>query len=678
MLSPDLARCLSHPPSYPLTTALSSVVATLSQIDAPWPSHIVVLDGQQRPLGALALGQLWVCQQTLPFHPKVAVAPATAHGPIQTVEATHPPQPPAELSLGDCQPWLEAVAILPGHTTLAELGCLIQAFPQACWVVVNDRGQYAGVIDPVKLSAWLAPTLLGPASPWAPPSLPLAQVGLDHPPDQPGQSWIVSLGHALKTPLTSLLGLSTLLLDPRVGPLSDRQAHYARLMQQAIRKLMRLINQLIDWMRLETQAQELPLAPVEIQPLLENLLPTFLSTELADEADPPAWVHGFNLTLLTDPPPVMADRLWLQQSLHGILDRWLRQGMEPGGLILDQWGAWLAITLWAPSPTGTGPPWAREAEVLPSSRGNDFLEQLSWTLAQRCAQAHGGDLVAFESAVYGYQCTLLISPGEVQPTPLTHLVLLVSDHRPRIDQVFARLQNSPYRLIVASPWHRALDLAQRLQPTVVLLDDESLAIAPALALRDLAPPQAPSPHVIVIGAATEVPIPPPAVVLATHDLDHHLRPTLDQLCGHRPAALGNITLLLLSYPAPGTSLNRELSQTWKDELQRHHCRLLEADDLTQAALLCRVWQPNAILFNSLAPVPPQAFQDLALCPDLASLPLVTLAPLTIEHPAHLTLIDGSATLAQPPYLGAPALLGMIPATAAAQLTTDPPPRENVV
>ncbi|NJL44572.1 MAG: HAMP domain-containing histidine kinase [Leptolyngbyaceae cyanobacterium SM2_3_12] len=136
--------------------------------------------------------------------------------------------------------------------------------------------------------------------------------------------------------MTSLLGLSTLLLDPRVGALSDRQSRYVTLMHQALRKLMELINQLLDWLRLESGQLVAELGRIDLRAFVQDLDPSFWNQEEA--SDQP---HRFTLSLGEGEFQARGDRLRLQQSLNYVVEYWRHQGLEPGGLSLDRWGPWL-------------------------------------------------------------------------------------------------------------------------------------------------------------------------------------------------------------------------------------------------------------------------------------------------------------------------------------------------
>ncbi|NJL46397.1 MAG: HAMP domain-containing histidine kinase [Leptolyngbyaceae cyanobacterium SM2_5_2] len=347
----EISQFLSHFPSYPLTTTLRTVANAIQLSALPSPSHIVVVDAQQLPLGALAVGRLWAYAEETKSTSQAEVALATPpdDGRLAS-EGARFQTPGAEPELSHCQPWLEPVGLIPGQASLTEFWAMIQAHPQAFWVVINTQQQYQGVIEASTLVPWLLqqfpPSKQTPATEPTPSSpIPLPSTSTQE------RTWLMAVGHALNTPLTSLLGLSTLLLDQRIGPLTERQTRYAWLIQQAIRRLTRMINQLVDWMRLDANQIVLGLAPVDLQPFLETLLPTFQASWLAEPDSPPDWMQAFTVTLNPELITLSADRPRLLQSLHGVLNYLLHQGATPGGIMLDWWGSWVGITLWASSPS---------------------------------------------------------------------------------------------------------------------------------------------------------------------------------------------------------------------------------------------------------------------------------------------------------------------------------------
>lgn len=73
------------------------------------------------------------------------------------------------------------------------------------------------------------------------------------------------VSHELKTPLTAVLGLSSLLKDQTLGTLNDRQIRYAQLINDSGRHLMAIVNDILDLTRMETGQMQLNLQPVQIR-----------------------------------------------------------------------------------------------------------------------------------------------------------------------------------------------------------------------------------------------------------------------------------------------------------------------------------------------------------------------------------------------------------------------------
>lgn len=642
MALPPLDYFLSPVPAYGLVTPLGEIAQALGQTTEAIQgrsaalSHIIVVDDEHRPLGALALGHLWASHQ--------GQSPG--------------PEPSTELRLFDCQSWLEPVIEVSTSQrldipTLSDLGRLAQGMPSRPLVVVDLDGQYLGVLNPVRLLGWLAEVKSGSPEPRV-PGVNATKSGetlaSDSARGNGGQrAWVLELSHALKTPMTTLLGLSTLLLDSRVGALNERQFRYVSLIQQATRKLTGLVNLLIDWMRLEAGQISLNLEPVYLQPLADDLVPSFLSAQPALKASA-AWAEEFSICLATAEGWVQADPLRLRQSLHYVLGYLMAHGATPAGLIVEPWGNWLSLTLWSPAAIANpGPPLGAAMPVDGRSQPDlqpdpESLEGLGLGLARRFSQLQGGELSGHSTPTWGSRITLLL-PAPAASASETVLVLLSSASEPIIEQIYSSLRGSPYRLVVAPSCQTMAALQARLSPPCTLIHWESLADAPATAadclalVQRLALPGAVSlrsaradpdriPDLASKPGLNQAAVAPGAALpktLFTETLAQGLRPTLDQICLTPPVSLSplkGMTMLLLR-PSEAESVLPPLVQTW---LQRYHCRLLQVDDLRQANLLSRVWQPQAVILDGALPVSIAYLQALARQPDLARLPLVAPVP----------------------------------------------------
>ncbi|MGG6242181.1 histidine kinase dimerization/phospho-acceptor domain-containing protein [Nodosilinea sp. AN01ver1] len=652
MALPPLDYFLTPAPAYGLVTPLGEIAQGLGQPagavqgSSVAPSHIIVVDDEHRPLGTLTLGQLWACH----------------HAQGRSSGAS------AELRVFDCQLWLEPVVEVSASQALdipalSNLGRLVQGMPSRPLVVVDSDGQYLGVLNPVRLLGWLALEAKSSA-----PELRLAGASASGagatesstalPPESAqgagGQrAWVLELSHALKTPMTTLLGLSTLLLDSRVGQLNERQFRYVSLIQQAIRKLTGLVNLLIDWMRLEAGQISLSLERVYLQPLADELVPSFLSAQPALKTAA-TWAEEFSVCLATAEGWVQADPLRLRQSLHYVLGYLIAHGAIPAGLLVEPWGNWLSFTLWSSTAIANpGPPLGAAMPAERRSRPDpqpdpESLEGLGLGLARRFSQLQGGELSGYSTPTWGSRITLLL-PTRASSASETVLVLLASASETLVEQVYSSLRGSPYRLAVAPSCQTMAALQARLSPPCTLIHWESLADAPTTATGCLAlvqrlaiagvvslrsarasPDDGPSsgqgfdsnlnPNQAAADSGATLP-----KTLFTETLAQGLRPTLDQICLTPPvslASLKGLTMLLLR-PGKAEGVLPPLVQTW---LQRYHCRLLQVDDLQQANLLSRVWQPQAVILDGAMPVSIAYLQALARQPDLARLPLLAPVP----------------------------------------------------
>jgi signal transduction histidine kinase/ligand-binding sensor domain-containing protein/CheY-like chemotaxis protein len=123
-------------------------------------------------------------------------------------------------------------------------------------------------------------------------------------------SFLATLGHEIRTPMTGVLGMAELLLRT---PLAPRQRDYADAIQRSGELLLRLVNDALDLARIEAGRLELDAAPVELAALLR---------EVAEFQRPLAEQKGLRLQLrepLGGPHRVQGDALRLKQILLNLV-----------------------------------------------------------------------------------------------------------------------------------------------------------------------------------------------------------------------------------------------------------------------------------------------------------------------------------------------------------------------
>ncbi len=89
---------------------------------------------------------------------------------------------------------------------------------------------------------------------------------------QAKSEFLSAMSHELRTPLNAILGFAQLLGSNPTMTLTERQRDYVEHIRKGGRHLLQLINEVLDLARIETGRLSLSLEPVEIRPLLAEVL----------------------------------------------------------------------------------------------------------------------------------------------------------------------------------------------------------------------------------------------------------------------------------------------------------------------------------------------------------------------------------------------------------------------
>lgn len=483
------------------------------------------------------------------------------------------------------------------------------------------------------------------------------------------------ISHELKTPLTAVLGLSSLLKDQMLGELNERQSRYARLIYQSGRHLILIVNDILDLTRIETGQLDLILETVAIESVCQEAYDQARQATVSEDGttssrgsvDLPAAVVPFTLEIQPGLESIVADEMRLRQMLGNLLSNALKFTAPDReiGLRVEAWEGWIAFTVWD---TGIGIPADKQHLIFQKFQQleNPMTRQFEGTglglvLTQRLARLHGGDVTFTSEEGRGSQFTLLLPPIPPQMnvgfhsetavrspsiTAENRLVLVVESNPNLIDQLSDQLTQLGYRVAIARSGTEALEKSRRLQPAIIFLnpllpmlsgwdvltllkaDEATRHIPLAVTASRLEREQA-----LQSGANSFLSLPVQADSLQRcleRSINLHSEPTSDRS--------SNLTILHLNGSTyshlDGVGAAQPGTQDLTQLLHPHRCRVLEIDDLEQADLLARVWKPHVILIDGSFPDPFCLMKQLSQHPALASLPLVTLTP-EITHAANL-------------------------------------------
>ncbi|MFN7163772.1 MAG: ATP-binding protein [Hyphomonas sp.] len=133
--------------------------------------------------------------------------------------------------------------------------------------------------------------------------------------ESPGQAFLATASHEIRTPLNGILGTVSLLLETDLSP---AQREYAETIRLSGARLLDLLNNVLDYARLDASAVELE---------LENFCPLHLAREVAELLAPRAHAAGLDLAVRAVHWPVpiyVGDAGRLRQILFNLVGNALK------------------------------------------------------------------------------------------------------------------------------------------------------------------------------------------------------------------------------------------------------------------------------------------------------------------------------------------------------------------
>ena len=623
---------------------------------------LVLVDANEVPVRVLSLHYLLTVVE--------AWWPLTSPGNVTVAEATQfSGREPNYLEIfEDPSITMGIVAVtLPSETVVR----MVAVAPDTCWIVVDQQQRYLGLLDKTGLLA----AAFSQQSSEAMEDKPESSVPLEEGQDpfseedvelknytvsqeqlsQSNTALLTYLGHELKTPLTSLLGLSSLLKTGRLGELNARQIRYISLIQQHCRRLTAWVNTLIDLGRIESGTLRLIPSLIDLSALWreayrqaalrvgreESQTPT-MPSQL--QGDPPT------ITLIADPPRLEQMLICLMQTalakqatdLMGTTDLTNSAELADFPLKLEVWDGWVAFisqildanlhlaqfsqaTFSLPFPTTSAASTPLSAEM------GHWLE---WLLVRKLAQLQGGELALIAHSEYGVCPTLLLptTPGSTTTKDHRFLLLIAPPQGDHITTIQHQATQLNYRLLITYQVQDAVEIASHLPlSAIVVLVQSQQSVSELRYLK--AALEASGPLLIALVTAQW------SSLLGDLPADRELLWPINSLGSvllQPPSSVpppSRLTVLYLktttpdvSQPLPKHAAALKLPHIFHDV----GCRVLEVDNLEQAELLQRVWQPDVAVLDPTVVDPATYLRSFSQSPELTSLPLITLTIATTQ------------------------------------------------
>ncbi len=602
---PSLAEFIRLTPASPVFESPSRWLADCVESQA---DYLVLLDQDGFPLHGLSLSQL------LSFINISHATPSAHHFAVR--------QEPATLSAA-LEETADVLTLIELQTPIETVIQQVVTAPEDHWVVIDQQQRYQGMLDIPSLLAATVQTLSTEGHPIA-----IATSHQQEPlTSQNNTALLTYLGHELKTPLTSLLGLSSL-LKMNSENLTVRQVRYTSLIQQHCRRLAAWVNTLVDLGRIESGTLQLVPQVIDIDVLWteayeQAALRTGLEQSVAPTMPP--------VIVPTSPPlTLVADQVRLRQMLSCVMQTALASS-KTATLPLDVllWDNWIGFSISGVEDRFSLEHLAQamimrpfdEAPAAATPLSAEMGHWLEWLLVRKLAQLHQGELVMTvqSSAVICPTLLLPISPLPAATRSSRFLLTVAPFDTESLATLWQQANQLNYQLLITSHIQDALEVATHLPVAAVLVLLQSQHMREDLRVLRRA---------LTTSNRLLVALVPPhlSAYLGELPVDRELLwPTdgLGSVLLQPPTSMPSPSRLTILY-LRSSEQSPDPSQQFPHIFHDFGCRVLEVDDLQQASLLRRVWQPDVAVLDPAIADPQTYLRTFSQLAELTSLPLITL------------------------------------------------------
>jgi signal transduction histidine kinase len=227
--------------------------------------------------------------------------------------------------------------------------------------------------------------------------------------------FLAGVGHELRTPLSAILGLTEILLEDEVAPLSIPQQSAVETIRASGAHLLSLINDLLDLDQITNRMATLDLADVDLVDVARLAMDLVRTT--ADKGDVRLELDGGSRI-----PTIRADRRRLGQVLLNLLENAVKFTPVGGSVGIDLWmrdPVTVVCTVWD---TGIGLDARDHRRVFePFVQVDSGFDRryvgsgLGLTLAERFVRLHGGPIELASALGAGSRLSVVLPLGDPQP-----------------------------------------------------------------------------------------------------------------------------------------------------------------------------------------------------------------------------------------------------------------------
>jgi|CXWL01.1.fsa_nt_gi signal transduction histidine kinase/CheY-like chemotaxis protein len=297
-------------------------------------------------------------------------------------------------------------------------------------------------------------------------------------------SFLTSMSHELRTPLNAIIGYAEILQEDAEAQARHHELQDIERVLSAARQLLRLINDILDLSKIESGRADIALADTEIVTLIKDAVATI---------GPAAAKNGNTVRIDIEPGlgAIRTDAFKLNQCLLNLLSN-AAKFTEGGEIVVsarcESRGRQEFIRIDV-ADTGIGVAAEMQERLFtPFSQADVEIARrfggsgLGLAITRGIMQALGGDVSLHSAIGQGATFTLslplrtaarpsLSRPAAAQPSHgLRRIVLLIDDDESSRDLATRSLARIGFEVVAASTGEEGLTRAQRLAPSLIVLD----------------------------------------------------------------------------------------------------------------------------------------------------------------------------------------------------------------
>ncbi len=479
--------------------------------------------------------------------------------------------------------------------------------------------------------------------------------------------FLATMSHELRTPLNAILGYSDLLLEQSYGELNERQTDRLQRLNASGRRLLALINDVLDLSKIEAGQMDLRLTPMRVSELLAVAV---------SDVKPRADAKGLPVNVAVDPDEqaIFGDPDRLRQVILNLLDnavkfthsgevtlmvtRYTHNGrlasgaVRPPSYVEVPDGEWVALSV---RDTGIGIRPEHQRLVFDAFRQVDgsMARQFEGTglglaITQQLVALHHGFLWVDSEPGRGSTFTVLLpalpdSRADQRASDRRPAVLMLEGDSVAFEHLRATLDEADYQVVSSSNPAALIDLSRRTDKAVVVVTPSLMGIGGLTLLYSLRkdPTTRTTPTLLMLAGETADSF----FLLRAVD---YLRTPLER--DAVMAAVGQTLRTGTREPiliVDDNAADRGMLDEW---LSRAGYRTASAVNADGALLWLKQWPAALILVNALLPNG-DAFKLLYRLNDdnfTASIPLIVLYPHPLDEAAVQAIRSGVTLVLQQP------------------------------